>query len=100
LIYNCSNGVLIMEELLKQILIEIAGMKSEITGIKTNMVRLEHKVDGIYQSVVRMEEGQPLDIYAMLGNISNKVDSRDSEITVLNKRVFKLESDVERLNKQ
>ena len=77
-----------MEKLLKQILTEMQDtrydikglksdmqdMKSDIKGLKSDMqivksdivklsddhLRLEHKVDDIYKSVVRIEEGQHL----------------------------------------
>ncbi len=96
-----------MEKLLNQILSELQTMKKEIhiiqndiSTIKDDQLRIEQKVDGIYNSVVRIEEGQPKDIYAMLENIGHKLDNKDAEIAVLNKRVFKVETDIENLNKQ
>jgi chromosome segregation ATPase len=89
-----------MENLLKQMLTELQGLKKDVTSLMDGQTRLEQKVDGIYQAVVRIEEGQPKDIYAMLENIDRKLEDKDSEITVLNKRIFKIESDIERLNKQ
>lgn len=116
-----------MEDLLKQILSEIQSMKSDIhrmdsrietmdsriesmdsrietlsadvTHLKEGQHRLEQKVDGIYKSVVRLEEGQPLDIISILHNIDRKLDLKDSEITVLNKRMFKVETQLESLLK-
>ncbi|MDF2925603.1 MAG: hypothetical protein K0R57_4517 [Paenibacillaceae bacterium] len=75
-------------------------LESRQAQLEENQLRLEQKVDGIYQAVVRIEEGQPLDIFALLENIDRKLDRRDSEIAVLNKRVFKLESDMERWSHQ
>ncbi|WP_339061089.1 hypothetical protein [Tepidibacillus marianensis] len=86
-----------MEKLLKQILSEVQNIKNDIISLKDNQNRLEHKVDGIYQAVVRIEEGQPKDIFAILENINRKLDNKDSEINVLNKRIFKVEAEIERL---
>ena len=52
------------------------------------------------QSVHRIELTQPEDIKAMLHTINNKLDERDSDLRVLNHRVFKVESSVERLTNQ
>lgn len=114
-----------METILKQILSEIQDMKTDIQGMKTEIqdmktetqemktetqemkteiislkegqIRLEQKVDGIYKSVVRIEEGQPKDIFAILENIDRKLDTKELEINVLNKRIFKVETEIERL---
>ncbi|MFV9510067.1 hypothetical protein [Tepidibacillus sp. LV47] len=51
----------------------------------------------IMATVQRIEQNQPEDIMAMLQTINNKLDQRDAELQVLNRRVFKLESDVERM---
>lgn len=103
-----------MEQILQAILGELQLIKEGQARLESRMdrlegrmdkleeshLRLEQKVDGIYQAVVRIEEGQPLDIYAMLTNIERKLDTKDSEIAVLNKRVFRLESDMERIVQQ
>lgn len=107
-----------MEQILNQILSEMQGMRSDIQSMKVDIkelqsdmqivkfdivklnegqLRLEQKVEEIHKAVVRLEDGQPKDIHAMLGNIDRKLDLKDSEINVLNKRVFKVETELEHL---
>jgi hypothetical protein len=47
-----------------------------------------------------MEKNEPADVLAMLKQINGKLDGRDDEIQVLNKRVFKVETEIERLTRQ
>lgn len=54
----------------------------------------------IESAVIRLEENQPQDIIAILDQINKKLDERDDELQVLNKRLFKTESKVERLTRQ
>ncbi len=86
-----------MEAILNQILSEIKGMKADIVYLKESQSSIEQKIDGIYKAVVRIEEGQPKDIFAILENINQKLDTKESEINVLNKRIFKVETEIERL---
>lgn len=102
------------EQLLKQIINELQSIKSEqqntnlrldqfesrLDQIELRLDRIETDVAEIKQSVHRIEFGQPEDIKAMLQTIYDKLDERDSEIQVLNRRVFKVESAVERLSGQ
>ncbi|MDE5413294.1 hypothetical protein [Alkalihalobacterium chitinilyticum] len=46
----------------------------------------------------RIEKDQTEDVIALLKQMNDKMDVRDSEIQVLNKRVFKVESEIERLS--
>lgn len=54
----------------------------------------------IEETVLRLEADQPKDIMAMLNQINKKLDDRDNEMQALNKRLFKTESEVERLTRQ
>ncbi len=119
-----------MNDILKQILDEIQGMKTnmqnmnadisdmktdmqnmnaDISGMKTDMQNmnanistrfdnietkfsiLQTDVNEIKSIVKRIEENHPEDIHAMLKTINRKLDQRDIDIQVLNKRVFKVE---------
>ncbi len=96
-----------MEHLLNQILQEIQTVKQDIHKLHTSVYEMQKnqdqmasQINNIYQSVVHLENGQPQDIYALLERIHMNIIQKDSEISVLNKRVFKLESDFERINRQ
>lgn len=67
-----------------------------------NQFKKENKeqLSRIEETVHRLEVNQPEDIMAMLNQINKKLDERDDEIQVLNKRLFKTESEVERLTRQ
>lgn len=67
--------------------------KKQFKEIKEQLSRIE-------ETTLRLEAEQPKDIKAMLNQINNKLDERDNEIQVLNKRLFKNESEVERLARQ
>jgi uncharacterized coiled-coil protein SlyX len=64
------------------------------------VAQMDGKIDRVEESVNRIEHGQPTDTLAMLKQISGKLDERDDEIQVLNKRVFKTEAEIERLTRQ
>ncbi|MBM7662814.1 hypothetical protein JOC85_003625 [Bacillus mesophilus] len=79
-----------MEELLKQLLqgqneikIDIKEIKSEVTDIKN--------------AVHRIELSQPQDIVAILDRMNKNLENKTD---VLNKRVFNVETELERLNRQ
>jgi predicted nucleic acid-binding Zn-ribbon protein len=108
----------VSHELLKQILDELKGLNQRVGGIEseiqdvksqmnshfdtieTNMSHMQGDVSSIKNSVDRMEQNEPADVLAMLKQINGKLDGRDDEIQVLNKRLFKTESEVERLTRQ
>jgi mRNA-degrading endonuclease HigB of HigAB toxin-antitoxin module len=87
------------DPLLNQILSEIKDLKSNI-ATKSDVEQIKAELAAIKNSVERIEMNQPEDIKAMLQTISDKLDERDSEIQVLNRRVFKVESALERLSGQ
>jgi predicted nucleic acid-binding Zn-ribbon protein len=85
------------DALLKELLSEVKNTRSEMNlrfdEVNERLGRVEKKVD-------RIEENIPADILALLKNINDKLEDRDSEVQALNKRVFKTESTLERLTKQ
>lgn len=70
---------------------------AKISRIETKMSNMERDIKEIKSSVYRMEKNEPQDILAMLENINNKLEVKDSDIGALNKRLFKVESTLERL---
>ncbi|MFD1739417.1 hypothetical protein ACFSCX_23330 [Bacillus salitolerans] len=86
-----------MEEVLKQILIELKEMKSDIHEIRVDIGDLK-------QGQARLEIGQEKlqkNLIESLGAYTEKIaDHVDDKTEVLNKRVYKVESDIERLSRQ
>jgi septation ring formation regulator EzrA len=65
--------------------------------LEQNQKEMSSQIDDIYRAVVRIEDGQPQDIYALLRSIHHKFNDTESEISALNRRVFRLESAFERI---
>lgn len=86
-----------MNDKLDLILTTLMDFKKEMSDFKQQTLT---RLESIEQSIQRVESSQPDDIKAMLQTISDKLDERDSEIQVLNRRVFKVESALERLSGQ
>ncbi|WP_304414931.1 hypothetical protein [Brevibacillus aydinogluensis] len=86
-----------MNDKLDLILTTLMDFKKDMEDFKEQALS---RLDSIEQSIHRIESSQPDDIKAILQTISDKLDERDSEIQVLNRRVFKVESALERLSGQ
>lgn len=73
---------------------------SDIPLIKQAVAEINERTKVIEQSVQHLEKNEPADVLAMLDCIDQKLEEKGSEITVLNNRLFKVESTAERLRKQ
>lgn len=62
--------------------------------------RTDDKLKRMESALTRLENDQPKDVTAILEQINTKMEVRDSELQALNKRVFKVESEIERLTSQ
>ncbi|WP_216827471.1 hypothetical protein [Alkalihalobacterium elongatum] len=62
--------------------------------------QVDKRFDRIDTTLARIEKDQTEDVVALLKQMNHKMDVRDSEIQALNKRVFKVESEIERLSQQ
>ncbi|CAJ1000977.1 hypothetical protein BSPP4475_01380 [Brevibacillus aydinogluensis] len=91
------KGLIEMNDKLDLILTTLMDFKKDMEDFKEQALS---RLDSIEQSIHRIESSQPDDIKAILQTISDKLDERDSEIQVLNRRVFKVESALERLSGQ
>ncbi|KXG42890.1 hypothetical protein [Tepidibacillus decaturensis] len=63
-------------------------MNTQFDTLETKASYLQSDVTDIKATVQRIEESNPEDVHAMLQTINNKLDQRDADIQVLNKRVF------------
>lgn len=75
-------------------------MNSRFDTLEAKIALVQEDVTEIKVSTGRMEENEPANIYTMLKQINRKLDDRDNDIQALNKRVFKTESEIERLTSQ
>lgn len=89
------------QEQMMQQLVSMVGKNNE--GF-TEMTKRFDKVDGrlerIENAVNRIEQNEPADVIGMLDQMNKKLDERDYDLQALNKRVFKTESEIERLTQQ
>ena len=100
-----------MEETLKQILSELKNMRIDINDLKqgqqnleAGQKRIEVQQQTLETGLDRVENGiQTLqeNLVDSLGLYTEKIVQHvDNKTEVLNKRVFKVESDIERLSRQ
>lgn len=79
-----------MENILKQILSELKDIKTDIGELKTGQTRLEIGQQKLQQNLIEN-----------LGTYTEKITEHvDDKTEVLNKRVYKVESEIERLSRQ
>lgn len=89
------------QESMMQQLINLVGQNNErFNDMDQRFDGVDQRLDRIEAAVNRIEQNEPADITAMLKQIDKKLDERDNEIQALNKRVFKTESEIERLTRQ
>lgn len=85
-----------MEEMLKQILTKLNGLEQGQKDIKENFKRLSDKVDNIEQAVSGIKVSQNEDVIAILKRVDQDIEDKTQ---ALNKRVYKLETEYERLSR-
>ncbi|MEM4994919.1 hypothetical protein WKH56_20355 [Priestia sp. SB1] len=85
-----------MEEMLKQILTKLNGLKQGQKEMKEDFKNLSDKVDNIEKAVNRIEVSQNEDVIAILKRVDQDIEDKTQ---ALNKRVYKLETEYERLSR-
>ncbi|MGG1685136.1 hypothetical protein [Pseudalkalibacillus sp. NRS-1564] len=85
------------DEKLNMIITALSEFRNDFDQFKKEN---NEQLSRIEKTVVRLEADEPKDVMAMLTQINQKLDHRDDELQVLNKRLFKTESEVERLTRQ
>jgi len=89
------------QEAMMQQLINMVGKNNErFNDLEKRFDKVDQRLESIEASVQRIEMNEPADIMAMLKQINGKLDDRDNDMQALNKRVFKVESEIERLTRQ
>ncbi|WP_261132114.1 hypothetical protein [Bacillus sp. Marseille-Q3570] len=95
-----------MEQVLKQILDELKVMKtdmSELKSMKTDMTELKSDMNDLKEGQHRLEVGQARlqkNLIESLGSYTDKIiEHVENKTEVLNKRVYRVESEIERLSR-
>lgn len=79
-----------MEDILRQILSELKQIKTDIGELKTGQARLEVGQQKMQRNIIES-----------LGAYTEKITEHvDDKTEVLNKRVYNVEGEIERLNRQ
>lgn len=93
-----------MEDILKQILNEVQEIRVGMNDLKQGQNRLEIDIKDLKQGQNRLEIGQEKlqkNLVDSLGLYTDKiVEHIDDKTEALNKRVYKVETEIERLSKQ
>lgn len=89
-LYYLGAEVSSVEDILKQILSELKDIKTDIGELKTGQARLVVGQQKLQQNLIES-----------LGTYTEKITEHvDDKTEVLNKRVYKVESEIERLSRQ
>ena len=104
-----------MKDVKSELQTEIKGVKSEIqdtrsqmnfrfdtlemktSHIETKLAHVERDVAAIKATVDHMSGEVPQDVMGMLKQMNSKLDDKDSDVQALNKRLFRVESTLERV---
>lgn len=73
-------------------------MEENQVRLEQNQVQTNIKISDIHTAVVRLENGQPKDIVALLETFDDYFCEKDSELAILNHRIFRVESRLERMS--
>ncbi|WP_456276560.1 hypothetical protein [Bacillus sp. AK128] len=87
-----------MDKKLEMIINILGNFKEEFNVFRSETNKKLEKLDRIERTLSRIENDQPKDMTGMLKQINSKNKEHDSQIEVLNKRVFNVESKIEQLN--
>jgi chromosome segregation ATPase len=86
-----------LEQGQKELVGKVTTMDKRLNRLELRNDEMQNDVTEIRKVVHRLEENQPKDIEAILERINNKVDDK---CDALNKRVFEIETEIERLSRQ
>ncbi|WEK53918.1 MAG: hypothetical protein P0Y55_15330 [Candidatus Cohnella colombiensis] len=79
---------------------DVAELKADVAKLKTDVSGLQMDMVSVKASLNRIETSQTEDVVAILKRIDQRTGERDYENLALNKRVFRLEGEVERLKER
>ena len=88
------------ENMMQQLIQMGAQNNQRFNDMDKRFDSVDQRLERIEETVNRIEHNEPADIMVMLKQINGKLDERDLEIHALNKRLFKTETEIERLTRQ
>lgn len=94
----------ILKEELQSVNKRLDKIDGRLDGLETRMGGLENRMDGLEIQMMEIKEGQERmqkDIIMCIGDYNeNIIHYVDDKTDALNKRVFTVETEIQRLNKQ
>lgn len=75
-------------------------MNSRFDALEVKVAQVQEDTTEIKAGVNRIEKNEPKDIHAMLDQINHKLNDKDSDVFALHKRLFRVESTLERITNQ
>lgn len=88
------------DEMMQQLINMIGNNNERLNNMDKRFDTADAKLDRIEAAVNRIEHNEPENIVAILKQINDKLDNKEFELQALNKRVFKNETEIERLTRQ
>lgn len=96
-----SDQIVSMIRSLENTMNERLNKQDEMLGQLIKMMADNNaRLERIENAVNRIEHNEPDDVMSILEQINKKLNERDYDLQALNKRVFKTESEIERLTQQ
>lgn len=74
---------------------DIINIKSDMTNIKGDMTNIQGNIKTIKETINRIENHQEESLMGILNQIKKQAELKDSQIQVLNKRLFTVETKTE-----
>lgn len=97
---NINDRLNKQDEMMQQLIIATGSNNERLNNIDKRLDNIDGKLDRIEAAANRLEHNEPENIVAILKQINSKLDDRDYELQALNKRLFKNETEIERLTRQ
>lgn len=94
LILNKLNS---MENDMKTMKNEIETVTNHLKKLDTKTEHIQNDVTNIKDSIERIDHAVNEDVIAILKTIENKTNDNDADIVVLNNRLFKVESKIQKI---
>jgi septation ring formation regulator EzrA len=83
------------EKRLDKIQGDLSNVKNDLSNVIVDLAHVKEDVTNIKEAVNRIENHQEETIMGILSHIKKQVDTKESQIQVLNKRLFTVETKTE-----
>jgi chromosome segregation ATPase len=92
---NMQNDIQNIKSDVSELKADVSELKTDVSELKTDVRELKIDVQDIKESVHRIELHQEESIMSMLRHIKKQGEVKESQIQVLNKRLFEVETKAE-----